>query len=188
MQNEIRSFIAIEIDENLKDKFLEIQQELLKIDFGFKLVAKENLHLTLKFLGNVKHEKLEKVKENLKEIFSDEKSFDISFSGIGCFPNLNNPKVIWIGVADGKENLVKCANKIEDKMARIGFKKEHEFSPHLTISRVRAAKDKHKFQDLVKKYSNINFGKSRTNKINLMKSTLTPKAPIYEVLEEFLLS
>lgn len=187
-EENIRSFIAIKIDESLKDKMTEVQSKLSKSCADVKWVERENLHITLKFLGDVSLKKLKEVKSCLNEILPNEKSFKISFSKVGYFPNINNPRVVWIGTENGGEKLISLSKKIEDNFCKIGFKKEdREFKPHLTIGRVKSGYNKDKLKNGINNFCNLEFGEMTVDKIYLMKSTLTPKGPIYEVLEEFIL-
>ncbi|XRO77528.1 RNA 2',3'-cyclic phosphodiesterase [Methanocaldococcus sp. 10A] len=173
----MRLFLAIDIPENLKNKIKEFQEHF-KMK-GIKLVEKENLHITVKFLGEVDEEKL-------KEILDLDLSIEpikIKLKHIGTFPNSNYIKVIWIKVEN--ENLIEIFKNIDKKLSNLGFKKEKEYVPHLTIGRVKFIDNKKKLKDRIEKYKDIDFGEFEAKHIKLYKSTLTPNGPIYEVLKEW---
>lgn len=186
MENKIRSFVAIDITSNLKNKFSEIQKELALLSQDVKWVEEKNQHLTLKFLGEITKDKVENVKKCLFEISQTTIPFEIFFSGIGYFPDKKHPKVIWIGVGEKDNNFIRLVEKIEDKFLKIGFEKENrQFKPHLTIGRVRSQKSIDILLRNISKYHQVYFGKMKVNEIYLMKSTLTPVGPIYDVIEKF---
>jgi len=178
----IRGFIAIEIDET--SKIIDFNNEIKKTEANIKLVESNNMHLTLKFLGDINEESIEKIEEKIKESVEGIKPFNIELIGTGVFPNKNYIKVIWIGIEKG-EKLITIAQKIDERLVNLGFKKEkRKFSPHLTIGRVKSAKDKKKIIQIVEKYNNILFSENIVDTIKLIKSELTPEGPIYSTLKE----
>jgi 2'-5' RNA ligase len=104
--------------------------------------------------------------------------------GTGVFPDQKYMRVAWIGIKNG-EQIGKIANKIEEQVSKLGFEKENrEFSVHLTIGRVKSAKNKEKLLQVIEKYKDTNFGNYNVDSIKLKKSELTPKGPIYTTLKE----
>ena len=173
----MRLFLAIDIPENLKEEIAKFQEQF-KIK-GIKLVEKENLHITVKFLGEVDEEKL-------KEILNLDLSIQpikIKLKTLGTFPNSNYIRVIWIGAYNN--NLVEIFKEIDKKLSTLGFKKERSYIPHLTIGRVKFIDNKKKLKDRIDKYGDIDFGEFEAKHIKLYKSTLTPNGPIYEVIKEW---
>lgn len=180
----VRSFIAIELTKEIKDKLNKIQDELEKSNADVKWVEPENIHLTLRFLGNVEEKKLEDIKRILEKISEKHIRFSIELSGIGAFPKISSPRVIWIGIEKGEE-LFQIFSELEDELNKIGFKKEERgFSAHITIGRVRSPLNRVKLSEEIKKMNSIPRLSSSVNKITLFKSTLTSKGPIYEVIFE----
>ena len=175
----MRVFIAVEIsDEKILNKIQSFQEDL---EINAKPTKTNQIHFTLQFLGEIDEEKCEKVKELLKEItFS---GFDLSLKGVGGFPNLKNPRVIWIGTdKKGAEKLVKVTEEIGMKLASLGFEKNKKFKPHLTVFRV-----KNKIDDIssqMKKYEAIEFGTQLITKIKLKRSILSLRGPEYSDLLE----
>lgn len=177
----IRSFIAIDIrNENVA----RIAEELNRIT-GVKAVEKENLHITLKFLGEIEKDLIDKIYDEIKEL-SEWSQFRIFLKGIGAFPSLKNPRVIWVGV-ENEDVLYKINDFIENRISKFGFKRE-DFKPHLTIARIKNPRAKIHVIKLVEKYINEFFGEEYVKEIKIKKSTLTPKGPIYEDLKIIKLS
>jgi RNA 2',3'-cyclic 3'-phosphodiesterase len=142
------------------------------------------MHLTLKFLGQTNHAVVDKIEEILKEIAENKNPYDIKLHGLGVFPNKNYIKIIWMGVNDNGETK-NIADEIDEELSKIGFKKEkRKFHPHLTLARVKSAKNKDKIIDIIHKYENHVFQESIAETIELKKSELTAKGPIYSTLKK----
>ncbi|QLH09820.1 RNA 2',3'-cyclic phosphodiesterase [Candidatus Nitrosotenuis sp. DW1] len=174
----MRTFVAVEItDQNILNLIKNLQSDL-RIDA--KPVESQNMHFTLLFLGEISDDMAQRVQNELKTIQFD--SFDISFEGVGAFPKPKFPRVVWIGVKDGAEELVELAKTVEKKLAPLGFKSDKEFKPHITVLRI-----KNKIGDITDelvKYSNEKFGSQKISEIKFKKSILTPSGPIYSDLQE----
>lgn len=177
----IRSFIAIDMPEQAKKEIVKVQKILEKKNlFSGKLTEKENLHLTLKFLGEIDEEKVEEVKEKLKEIeFSKIK---VGLGEIGVFSE-DFIRIIWVHLVG--EGILGLQKEIDDKLESF-FQKEKRFMSHLTIARVKSVKDREKLLDELKK---IKLGcEFEIDRFLLKKSTLTEKGPVYEDLLEIKLN
>lgn len=178
----IRAFIAFEIGENVKDEIMKIEEEIKKNEIDIKLVERENLHITLKFLGNIEKRLLEKIFNILDNI--KERKFEISVEDIGAFPNEKNIRVLWVGVKEGRENIIRIQKELDNKLLPLGFKKEEDFVPHITIGRIKSFRNKEKLMKIFEEYRGYFFGKCIIDKIVLKKSILTPHGPIYHNLKE----
>ena len=184
----MRAFIAIELPQDIRKGLREIQEELKKTDADVKWVKPENVHLTLKFLGNVADEKIKKIKSLLEEISSGYSKFEASVFKIGAFPKLEYPRVIWVGIDKGCNLLEEIAVRIEDECEHIGFAKEKRaFSAHLTLGRVRTGKNKIALKEKLLSAA-VPQQSFIVDKIILFQSTLTPKGPIYTPLHSSILS
>ena len=166
-------FVAIEVsDKDVLNSIHKIQTEL---NIKAKPVELHNMHFTVQFLGEVSEEMIEKISDALNSIeFS---AFSITFAAIGVFPKPNSPRVIWIGVTDGINELAKLAEMIRSKLSDIGFSPDKKFKPHVTIFRV-----KNKIEDLpskLEKFSSCSFGKQLVSEIKLKKSELSNQGSIY---------
>ena len=177
-----RGFIAIDIDSF--PKLVQFENEIRNLGANVKLVEPENIHITLKFLGDTNEEYADRIDEIMKDAVKDINPFEIKLKGAGVFPNQNYIKVMWIGIENG-EQIGKIVSKIDEKISELGFEKERRrFSAHLTIARVKSAKNKEKLLELIEKYRDIEFGSLKVDTIKLKKSELTPKGPIYTMLKE----
>ena len=169
----MRMFVAIEVSS--KDVLNSIHKIQTELNIKAKSVELHNMHFTVQFLGEVSEEMIGKISDALNSIeFS---AFSITFASIGVFPKPNSPRVIWIGVTDGINELEKLAEMIRSKLSYIGFSPDKKFKPHVTIFRV-----KNKIEDLsskLEKFSSYSFGKQLISEIKLKKSELTPNGPIY---------
>lgn len=177
-----RGFIAIEI--KLEPIIAEFISQIKKTDANVKLVEPENMHLTLKFLGETDEENIPEIGQIMEESVKDVKSFNIEIKGSGVFPNQNYLRVIWLGIQNSEQIKI-IAEKIDKKLTGLGFKKEkRDFSPHLTIARVRSAKNKDKILKVIEKYKDTLFAEVKVDCLKLKKSDLTPNGPVYTTLRE----
>lgn len=182
----MRTFIAIEIEPPIKDKISSLVQELGKAGVKVGWVKKESIHLTLKFLGEIEEKKIKEVSEKLKLISSKIKPFRIRIEGTGWFPEKgSNPRVLWIGVKY-PEQLKILWEEIEKELEKTGFRKEvREFSPHITIGRVKGNGSVHKVLEIFKKSITYLFGEMEVKRITLFQSILKPDGAEYIPLEKF---
>lgn len=177
----VRLFIAIDLPQCCKDSASRFIDEL-NLN-GLKRVAPELLHITLKFLGEVREKDVIAICNTLEGIKSS--AIDIAVKGIGAFPNLNRPRVIWIG-AQGDFSFL--PNAIEKALVKLGFEREkREFSAHITVARVKQYQqlDLNKLQAILKRFEDFEFCKFNASSFALKQSILTQGGPIYQTLREF---
>lgn len=174
----MRTFVAAEIQND------EVLNSIAKLQSDLKIkarpVSKENMHFTLLFLGEIAEEIAPKIMEALESItFSP---IQVSFGGVGAFPDPRFPRVIWIGVDEtASQNLIKLATQVEEKLGPLGFKSDKPFKPHLTIFRI-----KNRIDDISKeldKLKTIQLGHDTISELKFKKSILTPSGPIYSDLQ-----
>jgi len=173
----MRVFIAIETSAELREKMAELQKQLA-VD-GVKLVEKENLHLTMYFLGEIDEHMKERVMQAMNKINC--KKFELVCKGVGAFPSNNYIRVIWVA-AEAPE-LREIHEQLGGELSKLGFKKE-DFSPHITLARVKFLKDKTKLAEFLEENAETEIGDCIVDRVILKKSTLTPKGPIYENVHE----
>ncbi len=185
----MRTFIAIELPQETKNHLAKLQEQLKTTGADVKWVTPHNIHLTLKFLGETNEKKIDKIKAILKLTAEGKKSFPVSLSSIGTFPNLDFPRIIWLGIDKGTAQIKELVEELEERIAKIGIPKEKRpFSSHITIGRIKSADKKELLIEALKNTSAL-LEKSPlpefpADKITFFKSTLTPKGPIYEILKE----
>jgi len=180
--SKFRGFIAIDIPVN--KKLLELENEIKNTKADLKLVEPENIHVTLKFLGDTDEEKIDEIQEIIKNSVKDINTFNIKLKGTGVFPNKNYMKVIWIGL-ENAEKIIEIAKKIDKQLEDLGFKSEkRDFSAHLTIARVKSSRNKENLLKIIEKHKDTEFAIIDVNSVKLKKSDLTSKGPIYTTLKE----
>ncbi len=170
----MRTFISIEIPEDIKREILKIQKELP--EFRGKLTETDNLHLTLKFLGEINEKKAEEVRKKLREIKFNK--FDAEIDSIGVFSE-KFVRIVWLHVSNCEE----LQKEIDEKLSEL-FEKEKRFMGHLTIARVKSVKNKKEF---LEKISQIKISEMKfvVKNFNLKKSILTEEKPFYEDIEAY---
>jgi len=167
----MRLFIAINLPKEVKDYLWELKEEFRNIG-KFNFISKKNYHITLKFLGEIKKDKLEEIKQKLSKIKFN--SFEDSLNKIGCFNN----KVIWVNL-NQKENVLKLAKIIDQEF----MENEQRFSDHITLARIKDIKKKNEFiKKLGTKIKPIKF---KINSFELIKSTLSKDGPTYEIINSY---
>ncbi len=175
----MRLFVAVQIPEELKEKAKEVQNKLAGIRDA-KMVEAENLHFTLKFLGETGEEKVQEIKIAIEEACANSKAFEMSIAGIDAFPSKNYARAVWLCVKDGLEQMESLMEVIDGKLSLIGFAKEKEHIPHLTLARVRSGRDKAKLGKLLESLEKSEIGKMHVKEVKLIKSTLSRHGPVYE--------
>jgi 2'-5' RNA ligase len=181
----IRSFIAFDIDsESVLKRMTEVQTMLTKTGADLKLVEPKNIHMTLRFLGNITPSTVEKIFEEMKKVqFTP---FDVRLHGVGAFPNPRYPRVVWAGITQGADQLRSIFEQLEPKLLGLGFAPDPKgFSPHLTIARVRSGRNRVELAKCLSENENCEFGVIDAKCLKLKRSDLTPRGPIYSTLKEF---
>ncbi len=180
----MRLFIALDLNPQNRDALTKLQDQLKKADADVKWVEPENIHLTLKFLGEVQEEKITKIIPAIKESIAGIQPFSLEIVNLGVFPSLKYPRVVWAGIEKGKEDLKKLAERVEAAMLKLKFPKEKRgFSEHLTLGRTRSDKNRNNLARQLNQTSFPVFGQDIVS-VSLYQSRLTPQGPIYEKLGE----
>ncbi|MEM3444755.1 MAG: RNA 2',3'-cyclic phosphodiesterase [Thermoplasmata archaeon] len=172
----IRAFIAVEFEPTEEIKALH--RELRETGCELRLVSLHQIHITLRFLGNIEESAVEEISGILRNC-APAREFLVKLRGIGAFPNLNHINVVWIGISNPAE-LERMSTCINEKLVEAGFPKEDRpFTPHLTVARVKGRRNLNVLQRLIKENAMRNFGDVQVNAVHLKKSVLTPEGPIY---------
>jgi 2'-5' RNA ligase len=184
MQGTIRTFLAFDIeDQTIIRRIIQAQKMLVNTGADLKIVNPQNIHLTIRFLGDVYSPMIDQIHEEMKKlVFSP---FQIEIKGIGAFPKPAYPRVVWAGIRNGAKELKNVFEQLEPRLRDLGFQSDNKgFSPHLTIARVRSGRNKAKLAELINELMDYDFGTVKSGKFKLIKSDLTPKGPIYTNLKE----
>ncbi len=180
----LRAFIASELPVALQDSIYSATADLRKTlgDGLIRWVPAHNVHLTLKFLGDVSTSSLELIKQMMVTEAAQFAAFDVQVEGLGCYPNVRRPRVLWVGLTAPAE-LASLQRAIEAASARLGYEsEERDFSPHLTIGRVRqnaSSGDVHKIRTALEGCRIGSLGGTQVDAIHLFKSELRPEGSIY---------
>ena len=170
----LRCFIAIELPDSVKSSLVKLQDELKNCGADVRWVNTDNMHLTLKFLGNIKEEIVKKIIDAMKKVCGNYNAFSLEIKGIGTFPGPKSPRVLWLGV-ENSSILKTLQADIEEEMSGLGFTKEKRgFRSHLTLGRFRSSAGKEKLFSAVKLREKDSFGTMQVNSTLLMQSDLNP--------------
>ncbi len=181
----IRCFVAIEIPAPVQSVFEKIQNEL-RTEIGRASWTRiGNFHLTLKFLGDVKKDSISDVCNAIDKVAIEQKPFSLEFGGIGTFPNLSCPRVLWLGLKHGVKTTTGLSRYINNALFHWDVKKDERFHPHVTLARLRQSMDLREYSDLFEKYQTIQNTFVAVNEITLVKSELHPNRAIYTPINRF---
>jgi len=181
---QVRSFVSIDLeDQQVLSRIVSIMSSLQALGGDLKPVEGENIHLTLKFLGNVSTPRLAEVQSSLKQLTFP--SFSAEIKGAGAFPNLKHMNVIWVGVNEGWSQVEQIYEQVEKLLYTLGFKRENRpFSPHITIARVRSIRKRDEIANFLQHLSDESFGTITVDKVQLKQSILSSSGPKYSTLLE----
>lgn len=182
---QVRSFVAIELSDQIKEKLRHVQA-LLKsrgIADQVRWVRQEGMHVTLKFLGDVPVDRIGEITVSIKQGSEGVGPFTLSLAGLGCFPSARRPTVIWVGLLGNTKTLALLQQRIEDNLAVLGFAPEkRKYTPHLTLGRVGkrvGAKERAKLGTLIETEAVDALGEMEVHGVSLMKSVLSPTGAQY---------
>lgn len=184
---QIRSFIAIELSDQLRRELAVLQSKLKTPERPWiKWVEPSGIHLTLKFLGSIAASKTDEVARAMSEAVQEITPFRLTAEGLGVFPNPRRVQVVWVGIGGQVAKLARLHKQLDSRLADLGFAaEERPFSAHLTLARLRREAQPPQRQELGRLVAETEFkatGDIKVNAINLMKSQLTPQGAIYSRL------
>ena len=179
----MRCFIAIDIDDQKLLDNLNKVAIMLNLQ-GVKPVERENMHITLRFLGEISDPLVQEVIENLKHV--SYKEFQVRVMGLDAFPNSRWPRVVWAGIKEGHSELIQLQAIIENEIQSLNLRLEREkFHPHVTIARVKDRRSLSKVIEILNNFKEEEFGSFRAKDFSLKQSILTPHGPIYKDIVRF---
>lgn len=181
----IRSFIAIELPQSVKALLKAIQAGMKSEALKAKWVQPGNIHLTLKFLGNIDPADTEMIATAMRNAVRDQVPFRLVAKGVGVFPGLRRPRVLWVGLNDQSGSLRALQVALDANLADIGFPKEKRpFKGHLTIGRIKRAPGPKIVGEMLQKYADFVSDEFKVHQISLFKSDLHPTGAVYSKLQE----
>jgi 2'-5' RNA ligase len=182
---QIRSFVAIELEYELREELAQIQESLRHrgIAGQVRWVNPQAIHLTLKFLGDVPVDRIEEIGLALTKASERVDPFDIGLDGLGCFPTASRPTVIWVGVREDTGTLGRLQSSIEGSLSALGYEPEkRKYKPHLTLGRVSrhiGKSDRRHLGDVVQTHDAGTLGGMQVREVSLMRSDLSPQGARY---------
>jgi RNA 2',3'-cyclic 3'-phosphodiesterase len=180
-----RAFLAFDVSEGVLDALDEAGLELKKTGADVGIVARENLHFTVKFLGEIPEDAVKEIDSRVGELQLS--AFEAEVRGVGVFPDLKRPRIVWAGVGEGDESMRKSAESVIGALEGIGQRDERGFRPHLTFGRVRSPRSASSLASYVTANVNREFGRTRIGSLKLKSSLLTPGGPVYTDLRGYAL-
>ncbi len=176
----IRTFIAIDLPESIRTAIQTIQTDLRSSGFKAKWARPENVHLTLKFLGDVDTHLITKINASIKTSVKEIASFRLGGRGLGVFPNSRRPRVLWMGLFGQIGALLRLQKKIEAQLVLLGFNKEKRtFTGRLTIGRIKGKAPLRQVNRILTQYETFVTDPFTVKEVFLFKSQLTPEGSIY---------
>lgn len=196
MKSVLRTFIAVDISPAVQSGIQKAMKPLIQAFPDIKWVNEPNFHVTLKFLGDVPMTGLYHVIREVEKVCRDVEPFDLVFSGIGAFPNMESPRSLWVGVQDGVKEIQQLAGKLDAALQELGFPPERRgFSPHLTLGRTRwrdrqrvSGESHASLQEMLEKQKDRFFGCSPVDAVIVYSSELRRNGPLYDPLATIELS
>jgi len=183
MPGMLRAFVAVEMPGPVRKALEEVQSGLKQLKIRARWVRPENIHLTLKFLGNIPAGHVPSIGDVLRVVAQAHGRFSLAAAGVGVFPDSRRPKVIWVGLTGRPDALTPLQQDLDGRLAALGFPRaEKPFRGHLTIGRFNAEALPGPVADAVKRYAAATFGTAVVEEIVLLQSDLRPEGPLYTPL------
>ncbi len=181
----MRLFVALELSEEVRRRLVECQRELKKIPEA-RTVAADNLHLTVKFLGEIPEAEVERVAEEVGLSLASFAPFKMTVRGLGCFPDARNPRVLW-AAAEPHNGPARMNRELESRLAPLGVAEEKRFAAHITIARFRAVPNRARLDEIIEHNAEKVFGRVDAHRVVLMRSQLSASGSVYAVVKTFVL-
>lgn len=182
----MRLFVAVDIEDNIRKGIGIVIERLREHGLDVKFVDPENIHITLKFLGEVPDNTVKEIENRISETVRGVSLFNMNIEGLGYFGNSNYIRTLWVDVKEGKNELVKLMVSLEKNLGYIR-EERREPNPHITIGRVKTQRDRDTLLRVVKEMGNVKIGKMSVKEIKLKKSELNREGPVYSDVKVFTL-
>ncbi|MDI9644746.1 MAG: RNA 2',3'-cyclic phosphodiesterase [Candidatus Verstraetearchaeota archaeon] len=179
----VRAFFALDLSDELKRRIAEVESDVERSGADVKIVEPENLHITMKFLGEIPASRLDEIVKAAEAV--RERRFELEAKSVGVFPNRRMVRVVWVGAGMGSEGVMAISRRLDAALVGLGFPKEEKFVPHITIARVRSPKNRERLLEVIDRHAKKVFGYCRIDRLVLKKSVLTGSGPVYSDLKVF---
>ena len=184
MKRTVRTFAAVEINAAIRSTAEKLIESLGSAGADVKWVEPNNMHLTLKFLGEVPSQEIPRICESVARGAAKVEPFEFEVYGAGAFPNTARPRTLWLGAGAGEEAMIDLHGHVEAALIKLGYRKEHRrFRPHLTIGRVRrGGPGLEQLGELLEEQADLEAGKITVSHVVVFSSELDRGGPIYQAL------
>lgn len=180
MSSTLRVFVAISLSEATRRSLETIQHALKREGLDVKWTRPDQFHVTLKFLGEISAPAVDRVVASTESAVSGRTPFSLTFQGVGAFPGWSTPRVLWSGVADGRDALMRLAHEVETALTKAGFAPwDRPFKPHMTLGRIRSMGPGTDVGAAALALADHVAGPERVERVVVYQSRLTPRGPIY---------
>ena len=180
----MRAFLAFEVSDQVVGRLAAAGEELGRTRADLKIVRRDNLHFTVKFLGEISEEQVGEIDARLKGL--ELARFDVRVKGLGAFPDLRRPRVVWAGVApESEESINGTASAFIAALEGIGQPEDRGFSPHITLARVRSPANVGELVSMLQLNAGRDFGVTTVSGLKLKSSVLSPSGPTYTDVREY---
>ena len=179
----LRVFLALDLDEAVKSQLIRLQNRLDKIGADVRWVKAEHIHLTMKFLGEISDQMAVDICRLCPNVSAEFEPFEFEVRSAGCFANHGLPRVVWIGIDDPSGFVRRLHERIEKTLAPLGLRRERRaFKPHVTLGRVRSARNAIELRAAVRKNDDFEAGTAQASEITIYSSELGPEGPLHTVI------
>jgi 2'-5' RNA ligase len=185
LERKLRTFIALDVpQEDVLGEMVSVQTDLAETRADLKMVSRENLHFTVKFLGEISEAQVTEVESRLAAL--ELRRAEVRLRGIGAFPHARRPSVIWTGVApEDNQKIAPLAEKVITALQGIGQTEERGFQAHITLARVRSGRNREALFAFLEKHADHDFGLVSLESLNFKSSELTPRGPVYSDIRTY---
>lgn len=180
----LRTFIAVPLNESVRRRVIRLRDDLAEADPAVKWVEPDNLHVTLLFLGEVDAREVVDVCRVIRGVTEATPPFAMSIGGLGCFPNIRRPRTFWVGLEEGKDELIGLHATLEEALLKLGGyrREDREFTPHITLGRVKSGDVTAALRARLTSPEDWNGGRQDVDQIHVMSSELLPDGPRYTIV------
>ena len=185
MPQSIRTFIALELPPAVFSLLHKVQQDLKRMNIRARWVRPENIHITLKFLGDINPGDIDKIGAAMTAAAIEFPSVTLTVRGIGVFPGIKRPRVIWVGLGGDIRSLLSLQSRLEQELAGAGFPKDkRSFKAHLTLGRIKQSAGPAVIRQMISEYATLSSDEFSCNQVILFKSDLKPSGAVYSKLKQ----
>ena len=185
MQQSIRTFIALELPPPVRSALRTVQQDLRQLNIRARWVRPESIHLTLKFLGDISPGDVDPISAAMTAAADGFSSFTLVVRGIGVFPTIKRPRVIWVGLGGDFQLLLTLQRRLEEELAKIGVARDkRSFKAHLTLGRIKQPPGQDLIRQMMTEYASLSSAEFICDQVILFKSDLKPSGAVYTQLKQ----